>query len=335
MNWYLQSNENSDVVRSTRIRLLRNINGLKFNLNSKEKEMLKEKIKENLYSIGYDLKFLELKDMDVITKNSLVEKNIISQKYLAEESQTGSILINDLENICIMLGGENHLSIQVFESGLNLENTLNLAIEIEEKIGEILDYSISKKYGYLTKSLNDIGTGLKVSVMLELPALAKTGNLKKILNTIRDFNINIDGEYGKTSKNLDYIYQISNKQTIGITEKEIVNNINAIAKSLIEQERQARRILLKEGLELEDTIHRSYGILTNCKKISYSEAKELLTNIKIGVDTGILDKINDFQVKRLFLYIKPANLQKYYGEEMDKIEQDIKRAELIKQISQE
>lgn len=335
MNWYLQSNENSDVVRSTRIRLVRNINGLKFNLNAKEKEMLKEKIKENLYSIGYDLKFLELKDMDVITKNSLVEKNIISQKYLAEESQTGSILINDLENICIMLGGENHLSIQVFESGLNLENTLNLAIEIEEKIGEILDYSISKKYGYLTKSLNDIGTGLKVSVMLELPALAKTGNLKKILNTIRDFNINIDGEYGKTSKNLDYIYQISNKQTIGITEKEIVNNINAIAKSLIEQERQARRILLKEGLELEDTIHRSYGILTNCKKISYSEAKELLTNIKIGVDTGILDKINDFQVKRLFLYIKPANLQKYYGEEMDKIEQDIKRAELIKQISQE
>lgn len=335
MNWYLQSNENSDVVRSTRIRLARNINGLEFSLNSKEKEILKEKIKENLYSIGYDLKFLELKDMDVITKNSLVEKNIISQKYLAEESQTGSILINDLENICIMLGGENHLSIQVFESGLNLENTLNLAIEIEEKIGEILDYSISKKYGYLTKSLNDIGTGLKVSVMLELPALTKTGNLKKILNTIRDFNINIDGEYGKTSKNLDYIYQISNKQTIGITEKEIVNNINVISKSLIEQERQARRILLKEGLELEDTIHRSYGILTNCKKISYSEAKELLTNIKIGVDTGILDKINDFQVKRLFLYIKPANLQKYYGEEMDKIEQDIKRAELIKQIAQE
>ena len=334
MNWYLQSNENSDVIRSTRIRLVRNINGLKFNLNSKEKEMLKEKIKENLYSIGYDLKFLELKDMDVITKNSLVEKNIISQKYLAEESQTGSILINDLENICIMLGGENHLSIQVFESGLNLENTLNLAIEIEEKIGEISDYSIRKKYGYLTKSLNDIGTGLKASVMLELPALAKTGNLKKILNTIRDFNINIDGEYGKTSKNLDYIYQISNKQTIGITEKEIVNNINVIAKSLIEQERQARRILLKEGLELEDTIYRSYGILTNCKKISYSEAKELLTNIKIGVDTGILDKINDFQVKRLFLYIKPANLQKYYGEEMDKIEQDIKRAELIKQIAQ-
>lgn len=170
--------------------------------------------------------------------------------------------------------------------------------------------------------------------MLELPALAKTGNLKKILNTIRDFNINIDGEYGKTSKNLEYIYQISNKQTIGITEKEIVNNINAIAKSLIEQERQARKILLKEGLELEDTIYRSYGILTNCKKISYSEAKELLTNIKIGVDTGILDKINDLQVKRLFLYIKSANLQKYYGEEMDKIEQDIKRAELIKQIAE-
>lgn len=330
MNWYLQSNENSDVVKSTRIRFIRNINGMNFELNSQEKEELKKCIKENLYAIGYNLRLLELKDMDTITKNSLVEKNIISPKFLTEESQTGAILINDDENICIMIGGENHLSIQVFQSGLDLENTLNLAIEIEEKIGEILGYSISKKYGYLTRSLNDIGTGLKASVMVELPALAKTGNLRKILDAIRDFNINIDGEYGKLSKGTGYTYQMSNKQTIGITEKEIINNMNVIAKSLIEQERQARKILAKEGIELEDTILRSYGILTNCKKLSYEEAKELLTNVKMGVDLGILDKFTDSEIKKLDLYIKPANLQKYYGEEMDKIEQEIKRAELVR-----
>lgn len=333
MNWYLQSSENSDVIRSSRIRFVRNINGINFKLGLKNREILENKIKDNIYNIGYGLKFLKLKDMDDITKRSLIEKNLISPTYGMNED--GSILINDEENICIMIGGENHLNIQVFNEGLELENTLNLAIEIEEKIGEILGYSISKKYGYLTKSLNDVGTGLKVSVMLELPALAKTGNLKQILDTIRDFNINIDGEYGKTSKNTKYVYQISNRQTIGITEKEIVNNIKVITKKLVEQERKARKILAKEGIELEDTINRSYGILENCKKISYDEAKELLTNVKLGVDLGVFDKLTDLQIKKLFLYIKPANLQKYYGEEYDKIEQNIKRADLIQKMSKE
>ena len=329
----MQSSENSDVIRSSRIRFVRNINGINFKLGLKDREILENKIKDNIYNIGYGLKFLKLKDMDDITKRSLIEKNLISPTYGMNED--GSILINDEENICIMIGGENHLNIQVFNEGLELENTLNLAIEIEEKIGEILGYSISKKYGYLTKSLNDVGTGLKVSVMLELPALAKTENLKQILDTIRDFNINIDGEYGKTSKNTKYVYQISNRQTIGITEKEIVNNVKVITKKLVEQERKARKILAKEGIELEDTINRSYGILENCKKISYDEAKELLTNVKLGVDLGVFDKLTDLQIKKLFLYIKPANLQKYYGEEYDKIEQNIKRADLIQKMSKE
>lgn len=333
MNWYLQSSENSDVVRSSRVRFVRNINGINFKLGLKDREILENKIKDNIYNIGYGLKFLKLKDMDDITKRSLIEKNLISPTYGMNED--GSILINDEENICIMIGGENHLNIQVFNEGLELENTLNLAIEIEEKIGETLGYSISKKYGYLTKSLNDVGTGLKVSVMLELPALAKTENLKQILDTIRDFNINIDGEYGKTSKNTKYVYQISNRQTIGITEKEIVNNVKVITKKLVEQERKARKILAKEGIELEDTINRSYGIIENCKKISYDEAKELLTNVKLGVDLGVFDKLTDLQIKKLFLYIKPANLQKYYGEEYDKIEQNIKRADLIQKMSKE
>lgn len=327
MNWYLQSNENSDVVKNTRIRLARNINGIKFDMTPSERVKLENLIKENLFEIGYGLRFLKLSDMDKITKQSLIEKNLISKSFEIEENNTGSILINDDENICIMIGGKNHLSIQVFSEGLELENTLNLAIEIEEKIGELLGYCISKKYGYLTKSLNDIGTGLKASVILELPALYKTGNLRNVLGAVRDFNINIDGD--------KYVYQISNRQTIGITEKEIINNIKIIATKLMEQERKARKILAKEEIELDDTVNRSYGVLENCKKISYDEANELLTNVKIGVDLGIFDKLTDLQIKKLFLYIKPANLQKYYGEEYDKIEQNIKRAKLIQKISNE
>ena len=335
MNWYLENREDSDVVKSTRIRFVRNINNFNFKLKESELEELEEKIKENLYGIGYGLKFLKLKDMDNITKTSLVEKNLTSPTFLAKRGQTGSILINDEENICIMIGGENNLSIQVFSPGLELENTLNLAIEVEEKIGNLLGYSVNKKYGYLTSSLNDLGTGLKASVMVTLPALTKTGNLGKMLDTIRNFNVEISGEYGKTSKNKGYIYQISNKQTLGITEKEIIENIKVITKKLIEQERLARKMLTKEEIELEDIIGRSYGILMHCRKISYDEAKELLTNIKLGTDLGLLDDLTDLKVQKLYLYTKPANLQKYLGEKCSKVEQEIKRAEIIKQIIKE
>ena len=336
MNWYLETGKESDVVKSTRIRFLRNIKGFKFKLNKEEQEELENKIKENLYSIGYGLKFLKLKDMDNITKTSLVEKNLISSNFLVKKGNSGTILINDEENICIMIGGEDNLSIQVFSSGLELENTLNLAIEIEEKIGNILGYSINKKYGYLTSNLSDLGTALKVSVMVNLPALSKTGNLRALINTIRDFNVEICGEYGKVTKNNinneETIFQISNKQTLGITEKEIIQNIKVITEKIIEQERKARKMLTKESLELEDLIWRSYGILTNCRKISYEEAKELITNIKIGTDLGLIDNLTDLKIQKLYLYTKPANLQKYLGEKYDKVDQEIKRAEIIKQI---
>ena len=131
MNWYLQTTENSDVVKNTRIRFLRNLGEFRFNLNSKEEiGKLENKIKDNLYSIGYGLKFLKLKDMDDITRKCLVEKNLITPEFAFKKVDTGSILINDDENICIMIGGKDHLNIQVFNAGLDLENTLNLAIEM-------------------------------------------------------------------------------------------------------------------------------------------------------------------------------------------------------------
>ena len=332
MNWYLQTSEDSDVVKSTRINFKRNIKNYKFHLDDLELKELEKKIEDNIYAIGYGLKLLRLKDMDEITKKSLVEKNLISPTFLVKKGETGSILINDEENICIMIGGDDHLNIQVFSSGLELENALNLAIEIEEKIGEILGFSINKKYGYLTRRLTDLGTGLKASVMVHLPALVKTGNIGKMLDVVRDFNMEVTGEYGKTTKEQEDIYQISNKQTLGITEKEIVNNLKIIIKKVEEQERLARKMLTKDWVELEDMVLRSYGILTNCRKISYEEIKELLSNIKLGVDLGILDDLDDLKVQKLYLYTKPANLQKYLGAKYDKVEQEIKRAEIIKQI---
>ena len=336
MNWYLQSTDNSDVVNNTRISFLRNLTEFRFNLNSKEEiEKIENIIKDNLFTIGYGLKFLKLKDMDEITRKSLVEKNLIVPEFAFKKVETGSILINDDENICVMIGGRDHLNIQVFGSGLDLENTLNLAIELDEKIGDAIGYAISKKYGYLTSSPSNLGTGLKASVTVYLPALSKTRNTRKIFDAISSFGLSIRSINSDNNQNQGYIYKISNKQTLGITENEIIKNLKVITNTVIEQERQARKLLTKDIIDLEDEIYRSYGIFTNARKISYDESINLLSNIKLGVDLGILDNLTDTQVQKLYLYTKPANLQKYLGEKYERIDRDIKRAEVIKQIINE
>ena len=336
MNWYLQTSNDSDVAVSTRIRFARNLNDFKFNLNKKEEiEQLEKVIKDNLYQIGYGLRFFKLKDMDDITKMSLVEKHLLSPNFVLKRNDIGSILINDEENICIMIGEEDHLRIQVFNCGLDLENTLNLAIELDEKIGETLGYAINKKYGYLTSCPSNLGTGLKASVMVHLPALSKTKNTRRVLNAINSFGVSIRGIYGENSEGTGDMYQLSSRQTLGISEKEIVNNLNVIVEKVIDQERQARKMLAKDEIDLEDIIYRSYGILTNCRKISSEETRDLLSNIKLGTDLGILKELTDLKVQKLYLYTKPANLQKYLGTQYEAIERDIKRAEVISQILNE
>ena len=335
MNWYLQSGKESDVAISTRIRFSRNINGYSFNLSSDELESLENKIKESIYEIGYGLKYLRIKDMDEITKISLLEKNLVTEEFLNKNQDRKSILINDEENICIMIGEEDHLKIQVYSAGLELENTLNLAIELDKKIEEVLGYCVSKKYGYLTAYPSNLGTGLKASVMLHLPALRKTNNIKKVLQVISNFGVEVKGISSKEGNLIGDIYQISNKQTLGITEEEIVKNIKVIAEKIIKNERQARKYLANEGIDLEDEIYRSFGIFTNCKKITEEETIELLSNIKLGVDLGILREVTDLQIQSLYLYTKQANMQKRLGETLGKIEQEVKRAEIIKQIFKE
>lgn len=329
MNWYLQSGKDSDIVVSSKIKYFRNITGFKFNLKNKEDiELLKNKLKENVYGIGYGLKFLELKDMDDITKKSLIEKGLITKKFVSRNNGQGAILINDEENICVLINDEDNLKLQLFSAGFDITNTLNLAIDVDERIGEILGYQTSTKYGYLTASPSNCGTALRASAIVQLPGLVKTGNINKITSAVNSLGMNIINIYGD-------IFKISNKQTLGITEKAIVRNLKIIIEKIVEQEREARKFLAKDSIEIEDIIYRSLGILENCRKITLEETRTLLSNIKLGTDLGILQEISDAKIRKLYLYTKPANLQKYLGEQYDKIEQDIKRAEVIKNIIKE
>ena len=171
------------------------------------------------------------------------------------------------------------------------------------------------------------GTGLKASVMVSLPALEKTRNIDKVFYNLSNFGINI--------LELNNTFEISNKRTLGITEEDIIQNIKVVTEKLIEQERNARKFLDKDKISLEDTIYRSYGLLTNCRKITLEETEKLLSNVKIGTDLGILPELTDSKIQKMYLYSKPANMQKYLGEQYETFERDIKRAEVIKNIIKE
>lgn len=333
-NWYLQNGKDSDVVVSSRVRLSRNLNGFNFlnRCTKEEQEKILEKVKEVVPSLGYGLKYVNLDDLDDVTKLSLAEKHLLSPEFVVNNKKKKAIIVNDEENICIMINEDDHIKLQVFSSGQELENLLNLATELDEKIGDILEYSYNKNFGFLTASPINIGTGLKASVIVHLPALTLTGNLSKMLRIVNNLGMSVKGVYGEGSQNSGDLYQISNNQTIGITEKEIITNVKNIAEKIIEQERTARKYLCKNEIELQDVVHRAYGVLTNAVKINSDESRKLLSEVKMGVDLGILNELDDGQVRKLELYTKPGNLQKYVGKTLDGYEREIKRAEVIKQI---
>ena len=334
MNWYLDSGKESDVVLSSRVRLARNIREIPFIPKATRQEQLEvlQQLEYVTPSIGYGLKFLRLNNMDDITRMTLVEKHLISPEFALNKEEDGAILLNEEENICIMLNEEDHLRIQVFGAGLAIEDIASLAMEIDEKIEKKIHYAYHDQYGFLTSCPTNLGTGMRCSIMVHLPALSATRNIQAILEVVSNFGMNIRGIYGEGSKAQGNIYQISNKQTLGISEKEIIKNIKLITEKIIEQERLARKYLMKNSIELEDKLYRSYGILTNCRKISSEECKEILSDIKLGTDLGMIQELNDLQVNKLELYTKPANLQKIVGEKLDLKQRDIKRAEMIKQI---
>ncbi len=334
MNWYLQNGKDSDVVISSRVRISRNINKYPFTTKC-TKEQLREIVDEMkgvTEALGYGLKFVDLREVDYITKISLVEKHIIDPEIAMDKKTNGAILVNDEENICIMVNDKDHIKLQAFSAGQNLESLLDLLTEIDEKLGELVTYSYSKQFGFLTVSPAEVGTAMKASVRIHLPALTLTGNIDRILNIVNNFGMSINGAYEDDTQNQSNIYQISNGQSLGLTEKEIVKNLKSITEKVIDQERLARKFLTKQPIELEDRVYRAYGILRFATRLSYEECKKLLSDVKLGTDLGIIKELDDSKINKLMLYTRPGNLQKHLGKQLDGYERNVKRAEVIKQI---
>ena len=337
MNWYCEPGKENDVVLSTKIKLSRNFADIPFIAKATEKNLqnVVERMQKILPKLGYGLKLQRLKDMDLITKQSLLEKNLVNQEFISDNTDVEAICINDEENICIMLNELDHIEIQVFNSGLEIDNSFNLISEIDQKLRNEEKIAFDKKFGYLTSDLVNVGTGMKASILVHLPGLKKTGNLQKILDIVENFGMNIRNEYGEYSKKDSDVYQISNRQTLGISEKDTIANLKIITEKIVEQERIARKFLAENSKNLEDSIYRSLGILLYAKRMSLEESNKLISEVKLGVDLGILLELTDIKIKKMLLYTKTANLQKYLGRTLTKDEMQIERAKILQNIIKE
>lgn len=330
MSWYLENGPESDVVVSTRIRFARNISGHKFTEKASEKDLeeILDIFKDN--KIIPELKYIRLNDLDRLMQNSLVEKHVISKDIL--DRKNSAIVLNTDEDICVMINEEDHIRIQAVKPGLNLEGALKTAEEVDKKIGSKVEYAYSDLYGYLTTCPTNVGTGLRASVMLHMPALRITGQIGKIIDVVNKVNLNVRGVYGEGSEAIGDMYQVSNKVSLGLTNEEIINNVKSVVNKLIEQERNAREYLKTRGIEFEDRICRDYGLLTCAKRLSYSECAKLISMVKLGIDMGIIKDIDSKKINEINVIAKPATLQKCCKEELTAQQRDLKRAELIKQI---
>ena len=330
MSWYLEDGKDSDVVVSSRVRIARNIAGKKFVSTASDEELKDVLMTIKNSNIDSDLHFINLSDLDELMQNSLVEKRVISRDLL-EMKETG-ILLNDAEDISIMINEEDHLRIQVMKPGFNLDEALSDAIKVDEKISSKINYAYNDKYGFLTACPTNLGTGLRASVMLHLPALRLTGKIEKVLEVVNKVNLNVRGVYGEGTEAIGDLYQVSNKISLGVTEEEIVENVKLIVQKLIEQERKAREYLKSQGETFEDRVSRTYGNLLYARKMTYSECAKLISIVRLGISMGIVTEIDNEKLNKISILTKPATLQKYLKKELSAEERDIERAKVIKQI---
>lgn len=330
MSWYLEDGKDSDVVVSSRIRLARNIEGIKFarSANDEELKNVLELMKNS--KIDRNLHFIKLDELDETMQNSLVEKHIISNDLLAMKN--AGILLNNNEDVAIMINEEDHLRIQVMKPSFNLDDALLEASKIDDKISEKVKYSYNEKYGFLTACPTNVGTGLRASVMLHLPALRLIGKIDRVLDVVNKVNLNVRGVYGEGTEAVGDLYQVSNKASLGLSEEEIVNNVKSIVQKLIEQERKARDFLKSKGVDFEDRVYRAYGSLMFAKKMSYAECAKLISMVRLGINMGIINEIDNQKLNEISIFTKPATMQKCLKRELTPEERDEERGKLIKQI---
>lgn len=335
VRWMDVPDGDRDIVISSRVRLARNISQIPFPhlldqiTGSKCLELIQNAWKNSPGPLLADMDMIALDQLSALDQQVLTEKHLSSPQH-TDSCSYRAILVNHDGSLAALVNEEDHLRMQCLLPGLQLKECLNLAMALDDEFEASLDYAFDEERGYLTACPTNVGTGLRASVMVHLPAIKISGQLNQILQNIGQLGMAVRGLYGEGSQPVGNFYQISNQITLGQKEEDICNYLQTVTEQIIEQESLLReRLKTDRKYQLEDKIGRAYGILCNARMIASDEALTLLSDVRLGVDLGILSGISLRSLNELMVAIRPAHLQKLGSQEMDSTERDIKRAEVI------
>lgn len=335
--WMEGTGPDNDIVISSRMRLARNISGYPFPHFMKETEAeqvfhaveLALSDKELVTEVG-KLEFTNLAELTDTERMILVEKHLVSPQHI-ENPQNRAVVITADESVSIMVNEEDHLRIQCLQPGLQLEETWALADKIDDLLEKSLDYSFCERRGYLTSCPTNVGTGLRASVMLHLPCLVMGKQVGKIVHAISQLGLAVRGYYGEGTEAHGNLFQVSNQVTMGQTEEEIVKNLLAVTRQIVAQERATREALLRDNRNfLEDKIHRAFGAMRYARMMTTREALNNISDLRLGVELGILHGLTYGQINELSMLSTPAFLSKSAGYSLNPEERDRFRAETIR-----
>jgi protein arginine kinase len=336
-DWMRGNSPESDVVISTRIRLARNLQNEPFPIlatNAQSKEVLDQVVNvlnEHHLERVSKLDLYILDEMSELQKRVLVEKHLISPS-LASESRNGAVMISDNESVSIMVNEEDHLRIQCLSPGFQIREAWEIANKIDDIFEQHIDYAFDERRGFMTSCPTNVGTGIRASVMMHLPALVLTQQMTRILQAINQVGLAVRGIYGEGSEAIGNVFQVSNQITLGQSEEEIIDNLHSVAKQIIEHERAARQKLLAESkLRISDRVSRSYGILSHAAIMDSKEAAQRLSDVRLGVDLGLLPNVSTHILNELMVMTQPGFLQQFAGTKLSADDRDVRRAQLIRE----
>lgn len=331
--WLRGNGPDSDIVMSSRIRLARNMADFPFirrctdidraNIESTVRERLQgnEQLKQ--------LNYINVADLETLDRQFLVERQLISREH-AESDGARAVAIDDQESLSLMINEEDHLRIQLMRSGFDLDQAWQQINSVDDEIEKHLTYAYNSELGYLTACPTNVGTGMRVSVMVHLPALVDTRQIEKVFRALQKINLAVRGLYGEGSQAMGDFYQISNQITLGKSESELIKQVADAVPAVISYERKARDFLINESHhDLFDQVSRAYGTLQTAQKISSEETMHLLSKVRMGVNLGLIGNLEIPTINKLFIHTQPAHLQKMHGGKLDTAHRNRERANYL------
>ncbi|HOX07422.1 MAG TPA: protein arginine kinase [Planctomycetota bacterium] len=332
--WLGGTGPESDVVISSRVRLARNLERFNFpaRLDVEARAECAAHIRERIIdskAVAPD-GYFPLEERSATERHFLVERHLISREH--EDGGPGrAVAVGEDEVLSIMVLEEDHIRLQILKSGLQPLETWRIANSVDDLLDRHLDYAFNPQLGYLTSCPTNLGTGMRVSVMLHLPALVLTRHIAKCFQAMAKIGLNVRGLYGEGTEATGDFYQISNQSTLGKTEEGIVHDLTAVVPEVLKYERNARKTLLRRDRQrIEDRVWRAYGMLRHARVLSSEETMTLLSALRLGVHTGIIEGLEPATVNELFIYSQPAHLQIRAGREIASAERDVLRADFVR-----